>query len=688
MQYFICTMSSSHVSSSASLPSSSDPARTHGVPAAPERANVSWASLIKEQHRHLQGAVVAAAAAPSVVSSLPVSCSLPYEADLQAWRAALDGAEAARRLTAYSVAMHHLATQYWDREPADATTHAEAVAMAKASPSAEPQDASAVLGVGEKRSRAASQANAEAPATKTPRFAESRADEAARTPRHYSDRLRYCLQSTASYFLGETVSLSEPAVASASRVTGESATRARTPTSSCSAAKHATSPAHSDIQHKHSPQPFLIPVHHTVFAQLPGVIARVVKPLRRAFFNVHGRMATGEEVGQLIRLCSPAALLQQATERAGTSEHTESTAPVAGGASSSPRGNEAELVLPLTKSCSFELAALQDTDWRRGERTAWAAALRYIFAPSTPQSVVAAAASSAPVSSSLPPPLYVLDVGSCYGPFHGKCFPRSPPLPSVPLCVTSIDLAPYQESTWTPLSGAHSPPSPRVWQGDWLQMTFFSSDEVASLSEGGEGFTGSAEGGRVRYRSASNSAATASLTEADKNGGMHNAKEEEETTSSSSLTSAEQRDAPHNPPPPSVVALQLESYDAVYFCLLLSYMPTPRLRFLACLHACLALKEGGLLVIVSTRTQGSRRRNWMQEWATCLATIGFQRVQQSAQEKIVGMAFAKVCPSKEVHESWQTAQGRAKWIREMMATSHADDGLRITADDARDQADL
>ena len=78
----------------------------------------------------------------------------------------------------------------------------------------------------------------------------------------------------------------------------------------------------------------------------------------------------------------------------------------------------------------------------------------------------------------------------------------------------------------------------------------------------------------------------------------------------------------------------------------------------------------------------------MQEWATCLATIGFQRVQQSAQEKIVGMAFAKVCPSKEVHESWQTAQGRAKWIREMMATSHADDGLRITADDARDQADL
>ncbi|CAD2220729.1 hypothetical protein AGDE_14924 [Angomonas deanei] len=73
----------------------------------------------------------------------------------------------------------------------------------------------------------------------------------------------------------------------------------------------------------------------------------------------------------------------------------------------------------------------------------------------------------------VPPPLAVLDVGSCYGPFAGRVVEGRPGVP-VPLDVTSIDIQPYGDHT-----GADRP----VWKGDWVGMTFF-TDEGGRESDG------------------------------------------------------------------------------------------------------------------------------------------------------------------------------------------------------------
>jgi hypothetical protein len=52
------------------------------------------------------------------------------------------------------------------------------------------------------------------------------------------------------------------------------------------------------------------------------------------------------------------------------------------------------------------------------------------------------------------------------------------------------------------------------------------------------------------------------------------------------------------------------------------------------------------------------------------------------------MAFAKASASKEEHDSWETAEGRASWIRAMMATEAASRGLRIMADDVHGKTDI
>lgn len=82
--------------------------------------------------------------------------------------------------------------------------------------------------------------------------------------------------------------------------------------------------------------------------------------------------------------------------------------------------------------------------------------------------------------------------------------------------------------------------------------------------------------------------------------------------------------------------------DAVSFCLLLSFMPTSEMRFRSCVNAWRALRHDGLLVIVSTRTQGSRSLPWLEPWIAAISTIGFQLVRKDVRHSIVGLAFQKV----------------------------------------------
>jgi hypothetical protein len=81
--------------------------------------------------------------------------------------------------------------------------------------------------------------------------------------------------------------------------------------------------------------------------------------------------------------------------------------------------------------------------------------------------------------------------------------------------------------------------------------------------------------------------------------------------------------------------------DVVSFCLLLSYLPTPAMRGQCIVNAHKALRSEGLLVIVSTRTQGKRKADWIDDWIEAIQSVGFARVDKSLKAKIVGLTFRK-----------------------------------------------
>ncbi|KAG5478520.1 hypothetical protein LSCM4_04753 [Leishmania orientalis] len=636
-----------------SMPQSEDVSAVHLV----------WASLIKEQHRHLQaivqsgvgssGSAVAATSASSLTASAPAQS---YREELEVWRRSLTGEEAAQRLSAYAEAMHRLATLYWNplsapwrgsdigaddggNDRSESATHEGSARSATASEST-------ALCPGRKRLRTSGTADsAQDPPSVRRDGALAAAGAATMTTdisRHYSDRLSYCLDSIAAYYLGKAET--EGGVGSTN-----------------DGAPDATDCLPSVDVPPSSPC-FSVCVEQTRFRQLPGVFARVVKPLRRLFFRRHGRMATNAEVGQLVSVCTASRQGSFGVAPKKPSADDSSRLPSGTGSNDGPTANVCA-VRELIDTDVDARAIVEESVWRRGEHTAWATALRYTQDGfhTTPKST--------------PAPLWVLDVGACYGPFFGKLLIREAPLSPVPLHVTSIDLAPYQGAEGCG-SGAGGAPAPRVWRADWLNIDFFTDE-----SEGGEAgrvrstavAVSAAEEGHVRYRWQS---PVSSFTGESGNAVVHPCDSRGVSAGGTAQRSLE------------ATAVRLESFDAVFFCLLLSYIPTPRLRFLACIHAFLALKEGGLLVIVSTRTQGPRRRNWMDEWMACLVSIGFQRVQQSIREKLVGMSFAKVSPSAEVRRSWATAEGRAAWIESLMSSSAALEGLRITADDAKSRVDI
>eukprot|EP00052_Salpingoeca_macrocollata_P021580 m.185225 g.185225 ORF g.185225 m.185225 type:complete len:465 (+) comp21569_c0_seq5:785-2179(+) len=85
------------------------------------------------------------------------------------------------------------------------------------------------------------------------------------------------------------------------------------------------------------------------------------------------------------------------------------------------------------------------------------------------------------------------------------------------------------------------------------------------------------------------------------------------------------------------------SFDAVVFCLLLTYIPSPALRFRCCENARRVLKHNGLLVIVSPDSSHvGKGVPWMKEWKAVIERIGFRRVKYSKLPNLHCMAFRAV----------------------------------------------
>ena len=75
-----------------------------------------------------------------------------------------------------------------------------------------------------------------------------------------------------------------------------------------------------------------------------------------------------------------------------------------------------------------------------------------------------------------------------------------------------------------------------------------------------------------------------------------------------------------------VASLRAYSCDAVVFCLLLSYMPTPALRLEACRRARALLRPSGLLLIVTPDSSHvGKAAARMKRWRASIEALGFRR---------------------------------------------------------------
>lgn len=198
--------------------------------------------------------------------------------------------------------------------------------------------------------------------------------------------------------------------------------------------------------------------------------------------------------------------------------------------------------------------------------------------------------------------LVVIDVGSCYNPLPWRFEREAIALPDtlagggqsaalVPR-VLGLDLAPYSRAT-------------DVLRCDWATVRFAPSRPAA------EPYWMSAEAATERDEPWYDGTVVAAQSDAAVGGR------------------------------PGVVALHREAAHVVTMCLLLSYMPRPAMRAVCIANAHRALKPHGLLVVVSTRTQGSRRAEWVDEWVRAIEAVGFRRVDKNVLVKLVGLTFQK-----------------------------------------------
>ncbi|KAG8343104.1 hypothetical protein TRVL_06063 [Trypanosoma vivax] len=363
------------------------------------------------------------------------------------------------------------------------------------------------------------------------------------------------------------------------------------------------------------------------FEKLPLIISPTIKVWRRNFYQLHKRQAQASEAEaeaycSLCRLgeATGGASLQQAPLR--------------------------ELPISNDDTIRFGCAAMRSS-------AAVSAKLMYLTRQKLNQHCQAATSQVFSRLYVTDSPLQALDIGSCYGPFEGKTISNG--VLCVPLSVTGLDLSPYEGSS--------------VLKGDWLAARFFdpcnAKDGDVHIGGGGGGSGENMESGGGEFATAA--VGRCPLVRVYNSGASLDTK----ASVGNGEVKADNKMG-------FKLHVAMGAFDVVFFCLFLSFLPHPRLRYKACLHAYLALKDYGLLVIVSTRTQGGRRNCWVDEWVACIESIGFKRVHKNIMKQIVGMSFSKQ-PATEVDQS--VGEERVEvWLRHMMDRPEAQSGLCIVGD--------
>ena len=94
----------------------------------------------------------------------------------------------------------------------------------------------------------------------------------------------------------------------------------------------------------------------------------------------------------------------------------------------------------------------------------------------------------------------------------------------------------------------------------------------------------------------------------------------------------------------SVEGLKENGYDVIIFCLLLEYLPSPRLRYKACERAKRLLKTNGLLLIVTPDSSRNHTKNesQMKSWRLAQANMGMLRIYIENQKHLRFLGFVKV----------------------------------------------
>lgn len=99
--------------------------------------------------------------------------------------------------------------------------------------------------------------------------------------------------------------------------------------------------------------------------------------------------------------------------------------------------------------------------------------------------------------------------------------------------------------------------------------------------------------------------------------------------------------------PKQLAGVRASSAHVVIFSLVLSYMPCPRMRYAAIVKAHRVLRPLGLLIVVSTRTQGKRSGDWVPTWVAQISGIGFALMQKTVRHQLVLLAFRKQLGEEE-----------------------------------------
>ena len=103
---------------------------------------------------------------------------------------------------------------------------------------------------------------------------------------------------------------------------------------------------------------------------------------------------------------------------------------------------------------------------------------------------------------------------------------------------------------------------------------------------------------------------------------------------------------------PAVTAVHAGSTDVVVMSFLLSFLPTPALRFRACATAVAALRPGGILVVVEARRGGQKQGavSWPQRWSGALQrALGVRHWRLDTLKLAIGVVFVKPADGAPPH---------------------------------------